>query len=220
MAEVRLRKDFYGNLIPKVSSDNLTVTVEFEYKGPAQTLDIEVNSGKKGLWGDYDQESPTYHTSKYVSKSDTFRSYSKSYTMPLSFWGSREIDDCAVEVVIRGEGVYDDAVLWDAYTVNVVAVGISFEMGIWGAPDDFPSYDYWMCYYWDNSIGDFVSDKKWYRPSEKIEFTNIRSGLNGYVAVFLKKNSTASRQYSSPRFNAVNGGNYTYDIDINYIYGA
>jgi hypothetical protein len=117
--EVKLRKNFYGTLIPKVSSDSLRVKVEFDYKGPAQTLDIETNTGKKGLWGDYDQESPTYHDSKYVSKSDTFRSYTFTRYIPLSFWGSRQIDDCAVEVVIRGEGVYDDAVLWDAYTVNI-----------------------------------------------------------------------------------------------------
>ncbi len=123
MAEVRLRKDFHGTLIPKVSSDSLRVKVEFDYKGPAQTLDIESNTGKRGLWGDYDQESPTYHDSKYVSKSDTFRSYTFTRYIPLSFWGSRQIDDCAVEIVIRGEGVYADAVLWDAYTVNIAPPG-------------------------------------------------------------------------------------------------
>ncbi len=121
--EVKLRKNFYGTLIPKVSSDSLRVKVEFDYKGPAQTLDIETNTGKKGLWGDYDQESPTYHDSKYVSKSDTFRSYTFTRYIPLSFWGTRQIDDGAVEVVIRGEGVYDDAVLWDAYTVNIAPPG-------------------------------------------------------------------------------------------------
>ncbi|MBA7684504.1 hypothetical protein ES703_92904 [subsurface metagenome] len=121
--EVKLRRNFYDTLIPKVSSDSLRVKVEFDYKGPAQTLDIETNTGKRGLWGDYDQESPTYHDSKYVSKSDTFRSYTFTRYIPLSFWGSRQIDDGAVEVVIRGEGVYDDAVLWDAYTVNIAPPG-------------------------------------------------------------------------------------------------
>lgn len=120
MAEVRLRKNFYGTKIPKTSYDTLLVFIGLNYKGPAQTLDIELNSGKRGLWGDYDQESPTYHfPGRPVYASDTFRSYTFGIGMPLSFWGDRKIDDCAVEVVIRGEGVYDDAVLWDAYTVNL-----------------------------------------------------------------------------------------------------
>lgn len=135
MAEVKLRKDFYGTKIPKVSSDSIRITVGFSYKGPAQTLDIETNTGKRGLWGDYDQESPTYHDSKAVYASDTFRSYTFSRSIPLSFWGDRRIDDCAVEVVIRGEGVYADAVIWDAYTVNIEVVGYILDVAsdpIWG----------------------------------------------------------------------------------------
>jgi len=212
MAEVRLRKNFYGNLIPKVSADSLRVTVEFDYKGPAQTLDIEISSGKKGLWGDYDQESPTYHTSKYVSVSDTPWSYSKTYTISLSFWGDRKIEDCAVEVVIRGEGVYDDAVLWDAYTVNLV--GISFSVMLWGT-GGFGSPDKWWCDYWDPGMEDFVGDKKWHRPYEDITFSNVQSG--GYLAVFLLRNSTVSSQFTSPTFEAVDGGRYQYDLDLNRV---
>lgn len=214
MAEVRLRKNFYGTLIPKVSSDSLRVTVEFEYKGPSQTLDIEVNSGKKGLWGDYDQESPTYHTSRYVSESDSFRSYSKSYTMSLSFWGDRKIEDCAVEVVIRGEGIHKDAILWDAYTMNLVPVGITFQMTVWGT-GGFGVADKWICYYWNPAINDFVSDGKWYRLYEKITFRDVAPG--GYLAVFLIKNSTVSPQFTSPTFDAVDGGIYQYDLDLNRV---
>lgn len=119
--EVRLRQNFYGSKIPKTSADYLRITISFSYKGPAQTLEIETNTGKKGLWGDYDQESPAYYDSKTVYKSDTLRSYTFSRMIPLSFWGDRQIEDCAVEVVIRGQGVYADAVIWDAYTVNLVA---------------------------------------------------------------------------------------------------
>jgi len=119
MAEVRLRLDFHGTKIPKTSADSLRVNISFSYKGPGQILEIETNSGKKGVWGDYDQESPTYRDSKTVYKSDTFKSYTFSRTIPLSFWGDRQIEDCAVEVVIRGEGVYGDAVMWDAYTMNL-----------------------------------------------------------------------------------------------------
>ncbi len=134
--------------------------------------------------------------------------------------GTIDRRDVEVEVRVGGKLIVQDE--WDDvyYVEEAPPVGISFQMGIWGAPPDFPSYDYWMCWYWDSGIGGFVSDEKWYRPSQKIQFTNIKSGDNGYVSVFLKKNSTVSRQYTSPRFDAVNGGNYTYDVGINYIYGA
>lgn len=119
MAEVRLRKNLYGKLVPKVSSDKLIVIVFFTYQGPAQTLEIETNTGKKGLWGDYDQESPAYHDPKAVGASEAPVYYSFIKLIPLSFWGSRKISDGAVEVVVKGQGVYDDAVIWDAYTVNL-----------------------------------------------------------------------------------------------------
>ena len=154
MAEVKLRKNFYGTLIPKVSSDSLRVKVEFDYKGPAQTLDIETNTGKRGLWGDYDQESPTYHDSKYVSKSDTFRSYTFIRYIPLSFWGTRQIDDCAVEVVIRGDGVYADAVLWDAYTVNIA-----------------PPEEYTLTLHASPSAGGTVSGAGTYPHMERVKIT-------------------------------------------------
>lgn len=117
--EVRLRTDFYGTKIPKVSAQAIWVVVGFKYKGPAQTLTIESNTGKKGLWGDYDQESPSYYDSKPVSASDTLKDYQFNRSIPLSFWGTRKISDCAVEVVISGQGIYADAVIWDAYTVNL-----------------------------------------------------------------------------------------------------
>lgn len=120
MAEVvTLRQDFYGTKIPKVSSDSLMVLVPFTYKGPAQTLKVEVNTGKRGIYGDYDQESPAYYYNKTVSKSDTLAYFSILAFIPLSFWGSRKIDDCAVEVVFRGQGIYTEAILWNAYTVNL-----------------------------------------------------------------------------------------------------
>lgn len=126
--EVRLRKDFYGTKIAKVSSDSLMVLVPFTYKGLAQTLRVEVNTGKRGAWGDYDQESPAYYYDKAVSSTDTLAYYSLIAFIPLSFWGTRKIDDCAVEVVISGEDVYDDAVLWDAYTVNLAAPPLEIEL--------------------------------------------------------------------------------------------
>jgi len=115
--EVRLRQDFYGTKIPKTSADYIRMTISFNYNGPDQTLEIEINTGKRGIWGDYDQESPAYYFPKPVYA--WAKSYMFNTGIPLSFWGDRRIDDCAVEIVIRGEGVYADAVIWDAYTVNL-----------------------------------------------------------------------------------------------------
>jgi len=120
MAEVRLRTDFYAPYkITKNWTNYLGIHILFNYKGPAQILNIEVNSGKKGLLGDYDQESPAYYYDKSVNASDAPADYFFDCGMYLNFWGDRQISDCAVEVVIRGVGVYDDAVIFDAYTMNL-----------------------------------------------------------------------------------------------------
>lgn len=217
MAQVRLRKDFYGSLIPKVSSDSLLVTVKFDYKGPAQTLEIETNTGKRGLYGDYDQESPTYYDSKAVTASDTLKSYTFSRSIPLSFWGDRQIDDGAVEVVIRGDGVYDDAVLWDAYTVNPAAVGISFYVRPWGITDDCPNPKAWCCYYWDPGINSFVGDGSWHNLPDTRQFENVQPG--GYLSAFyLDYNGAVSRQYNSQVFNPINGATYQFDLATGYVY--
>jgi len=117
--EVRLRKDFYGSLLPKTSLSWIGINVEFDYKGLAQTLTIEFTTGKRGLWGEYDQESPIYYNTRAVSASDVFKSYGIGRAIPLSFWGDRQIDDCAVEIKIKGQGISESAVLWNAYTVNL-----------------------------------------------------------------------------------------------------
>jgi len=96
-------------------------------------------------------------------------------------------------------------------------VGISFKVSIWGIPSDFGSYEKWFAHYFDPGIDDFVSCGKWYSSSEKIPFNNVQSG--GYLAVFLKKNSTVSSQYTSPIFQAADGGSYTYDVQYGRIYG-
>jgi len=216
MAEVRLRKDFYGTLIPKVSSQSIRVYIEFEYKGPAQTLDIESNTGKRGLWGDYDQESPTYHDSKYVSESETFRSYHFSRTIPLSFWGTREIDDGAVEAVITGEGVHDDAVIWDAYTVNI-GVGIRFGVRPWGTTPDCPTPKSWTCYYWDPGINDFVGDGQWNDLPDIRWFDNVQPG--GYLnAYYLDYSGAVSQAYYSEVFNPVDGGTYQFELATGRVY--
>ena len=201
--------------------DKVPFTAVYEYKGKAQSGRLTISLGT-GIYPSFSTKYTYSPISVDFEESMDWRggTIDGNFTLPPTLEPGQTYSVRAKLEAISDYTQETDTD-WSAFNISEAPpVGISFEMGIWGAPDDFPSYDYWMCYYWDNGIGDFVSDQKWYRPSEKIEFTNIRSGQNGYVAVFLRKGSTASRQYSSPRWNAVNGGNYTYDIDINYIYGA
>ena len=116
-----------------------------------------------------------------------------------------------MEVVIRGEGVYDDAVLWDAYTVNLVAVGISFSVRGWGFVNVWPDTVKCCCYYYDPGISDFVGNGKWYGLADYIRFTNVQPG--GYLAAFcLDKYNNVSPQVTSYTFTAVDGGIYQFDL--------
>ena len=100
---------------------------------------------------------------------------------------------------------------WGVITISTVPVGVSFQVSIWGVPA-FGSYQKWCCYYWDPSISNFVGDGKWYNSYDKIAFSNVKSG--GYLAVYLKRDSTISPQYTSPTFQAVSGGIYQYDVQL------
>ena len=136
--------------------------------------------------------------------------------MRTSVVGTIDRRDVGVQVRVEGRLITEDE--WDDvyYVEEAPPVGISFQVSIWGIPD-FGSYDYWSCSYWDPGINDFVGDRKWYRSYDKIAFSNVKSG--GYLAVFLKRNETVSRQYTSPTFEAVDGGNYTFDVEQGKIYG-
>jgi len=112
----------------------------------------------------------------------------------------------------------DDQVCVDDYygTLCTVAgapppTAISFDVMIWGT-GGFGHYDKWMCYYWDPATGGWVGDEKWHYPYQDIGFTNVEPG--GYLAVFLLEDSTVSGQFSSPTFDALDGGRYQYDLDL------
>jgi len=105
---------------------------------------------------------------------------------------------------------------WGVITISAAQVGVSFQVAVWGVPA-FGSYQKWCCYYWDPGISDFVGDAIWHNSSDKISFNNVQPG--GYLAVFLMRDSTVSSQYTSPKFQAVSGGSYTYDVQMGVIYG-
>jgi len=199
------------------------VTVKFQHRGPGHSREIYAALGNLHWWG-FDEVLGKAR-SYYISASQDWKTH--TVTIPIQITSAISPGTytlyskicagptCRFVDIPLIEAPYKEL----AVTVEPeVPVGISFQMGIWGAPHDFPLYDYWMCWYWDNGIGGYVSDEKWYRPYQKIQFTNIKSGDNGYVSVFLRKNSTVSSQYTSPRFDAVDGGSYQYDVGINHIY--
>lgn len=120
-----------------------------------------------------------------------------------------------VEVEVYVGGILIEQNEWDdVYYVKVAVTTVTFAVTIWGT-GGFGHYDKWMCYYWDPMVNGFAGDNKWYHPYNDITFTNVAPG--GYLAVFLLEDSTMSDQFTSPEFDAVNGGRYQYDLDLGRI---
>jgi len=145
-----------------------------------------------------------------LPRSDTLKPYTTRVpNLPLS---GVEPKATAYGVKVKAEGTFDAVEAGNKTCLYVQApVGIGFQVSIWGVPD-FGSYQKWWAYYWDPGINDFVSCGKWYYSYQKISFSNVQSG--GYFAVFLMRNSTVSPQYTSPTFQAVDGGVYQYDVQL------
>ncbi len=100
-----------------------------------------------------------------------------------------------------------------AFQVSIVKISIvSFAVMIWGIPPDFGDYDWWTCYYYDPETGSFVGTGAWYHPYNNFSFTGIHTG--GFLAVFLLRGSVLSNQYTSPTFEAIDGGIYQYDLQL------
>ena len=117
--------DFVGTLIPKMSSDNLSITCNYKWTGLGQAIEVWFSAGKKGLSGEYDQESGAYKQSVTLPTATTPLSKSITQVIPLSFWGTRQISDGAVEIVFKVSGISDVIVhIWDAFTVNLVTARI------------------------------------------------------------------------------------------------
>jgi len=84
---------------------------------------------------------------------------------------------------------------------TVIRIGKYFEIPLWPLAA---------------GIGAFIGDRKWYASSSKISFSNVQPG--GYLAIFLRRDSTVSSQYSSPVFQPIDGGSYTYDVQLGRFY--
>jgi len=204
-----------SNTVYKKATESLNVDVKYEYRGPAQRVYFTAVVTQETWYGEFDEIGSTKKV-VYVDlpRSDTLKSYTTRVpNLPLA--GVEPKTD-AYGVKIKAEGTFGTVEAGNKACLYVEApVGISFQIGIWGVPD-FGSYQKWRAYYWDPGINDFVDCGKWYYSYQKISFSNVQSG--GYLAVFLMRNSTVSSQYTSPTFEAVDGGSYTYDVQTGRIY--
>lgn len=203
------------NTPQKKRSEALTARPRWRYIGPADTIRLEWQIGQ--WWaGTFDGIT----SRKYKTFSQPRSLYLAEFSTSLPAISLSPLSPRAEPYIceIWFKDKFSDlrVIVENCVKIIEVPVGISFQISIWGIPD-FGSYQKWCCYYWDPGIGDFVGDGKWYHSYEKITFSNVKPG--GYLAVFLKRNSTVSSQYTSPTFEAVDGGSYTYDVEMGKIYG-
>lgn len=212
-----LKGNFQLNLVapPEVLrlkvGDTCTVRCAFNYSGPPVSGKLYV-----AIWHPtwYDPHDEVAHGEKSFSIPT---SVDKTYQGDVDIYVKSGIAPGDYGLYVKIVGVPGPDIFSPYYEnvieiVEEVPVGISFQISIWGIPPDFGDYDKWCCYYWDPGINDFVGDGKWYYPYQKIGFSNVKSG--GYLAVFLMRNSTVSSQYTSPTFDAVDGGVYQYDVQL------
>lgn len=199
------------NTPQKKKAETLTTQPRWKYVGPADTISFEWQIGRWGGAG-FDGETIRKYSTHSQPASDYLREFTTS--LPAIALSVLSPSDDPYDCEIWFKDKFPDLRVIVENCVKIVAevpVGINFSVGVWGIPD-FGDYDKWCCYYWDPGIGDFVGDGKWYYPYQKISFANVKPG--GDLAVFLLRGSTTSRQYTSPTFDAVNGGVYQFDLQL------
>jgi len=200
-----------SNTVTKKQNQTLDVGINLTYVGPAQRIYFTAVVTQDTWYSEFDEIGSTKRVVySDMPGSDTPKSRVVTVSgLPLS---GVEPKSSAYGVKVKAEGTFGTVEAGDKSCLYVQApAGIGFQVSIWGVPD-FGSYQQWWAYYWDPGIGDFVSCGKWYSSSSKIPFSNVQPG--GYLAVFLKRNSTVSSQYTSPTFQAVDGGIYQYDVQL------
>ncbi len=204
-----------SNTVTKKPTDYLNVDIDYDYRGAAQRVYFTAVVTQEKWPLEFDEIGSTKKV-VYIDlpQSDTLRSFTTRVpNLPLS--GVEPKAD-AYGVKVKAEGTFGTVEAGNKACLYVeMEVGISFQVSIWGIPG-FGLYQKWWAYYWDPGINDFVDCGKWYYSSEKIPFSNVKPG--GYLAVFVKRNSTVSPQYTSPTFIAVDGGTYVYDVNTGRIY--
>lgn len=195
--------------------DRVPFTLSYEYKGKAQSGQLVLSLGTGVYPSFFTVVNYNPMSVALVESMDWVRkSLSSSFVLTSILEPGQKYNTRAKLEALQDYTEETDTD-WGVITISEVPVGITFQVRIWGVPD-FGSYQKWACYYWDPGISGFVGDGKWINSYDRMTFSNVKSG--GYLAVYLKRNSTVSSQYNSPSFSAVDGGSYTYDVQTGRIY--
>lgn len=203
-----------ANAITKKPAEKLNVAINHSYVGPAQRIYYTAVVTQETLIGEFDEIGST-KKAVYVDWPQEDSPYPWTTTVPDLPLSGCEPKAAAYGVKVIAEGTFGTVEAGNKSCLTIqAAVGISFQVSIWGIPD-FGSYQKWCCYYWDPGIGAFVGDGQWHASSERIAFSGVQSG--GYLAVFLQRDSTISGQYNSPTFGPVDGGVYQYDVELGVV---
>ena len=205
-----------SNTVTRKQNQTLNVGINFTYVGPAQRIHFTAVVTQDTWYSEFDEIGSTKKVVYWdIPEASTPKGWIVTVpSLPLS---GVEPKTSAYGIKVKAEGTFGTVEAGNKSCLYVQApAGIGFQVSIWGVPA-FGSYQKWWAYYWDPGIGDFVSCGKWYNSYDKIAFSNVQPG--GYLAVFLMRDSTVSSQYTSPTFQAVNGGSYTYDVQLGKIYG-
>ena len=191
--------------------DYVPFSLSYEYKGKAQSgrLVLSLGTGVSPAFFTVQTYSPM--SVAFLEAMDwVYKSLSGTFVLTAALEPGKTYNTRAKLETL--EDLTDETDTdWSVITISTVPVGVSFQVSVWGVPA-FGSYQKWCCYYWDPGISNFVGDGKWYNSYDNIAFSNVKTG--GYLAVFLKRDSTVSSQYTSPTFQAVSGGVYQYDVQL------
>ncbi len=205
-----------SNTVTKKQNQTLNVRVNCTYQGPAQQVLFTAVVTQDTWYSEFDEIGSTKKV-VYVNLGEELTPSSFYFNidgLPLS---GVEPKTSAYGIKVKAEGTFGTLEAGNKSCLYVQApAGIGFQVSIWGIPD-FGSYQKWCCSYWYPGIGDWIGDGQWHNSNEKIAFSNVQPG--GCLAVFLMRDSTVSPQYTSPTFQAMDGGSYTYDVQMGAIYG-
>jgi len=202
------------NTPQKKRGEYLAAHPRWRYIGPGDIIKFEWQIGRWG-WAGFAGETTRKYSTFSQPASTTLREFTT--TLPSISLSPLTPSDEPYDCEIWFKDTFSDLRVIVQNCVRIleeIPVGVSFQVSIWGIPD-FGNYQKWCCYYWDPGTSDFIGDNKWYYSYQKIGFSNVKPG--GYLAVFLLRDSTISPQYTSPVFDAVNGGIYQYDVQLGRI---
>jgi len=231
-----VKAHFREEEVPPEEYEGTISKKQLEYDGTKRTIPVSsVPADKRGLvhiWGRNDMNSNQKMGIWWQVKDpdgivvEEYARWEAYWTGPgnaQEFIGGRFDLDKAGTYTIDVELFMnpDDQGCVDDYHGNLCTVAgappptaVTFDVMVWGT-GGFGHYDKWMCFYYDPATSEFVGDNNWHSPSQDIGFSNVEPG--GYLAVYLLEDSTMSDQFTSPSFDAVDGGRYQYDLDLNRV---